>query len=615
VGENQRLPSVPRPSAVLLVLALAAPHAGAEESFAPFTEEAVARGLLFTPVQFGGAHGRGVGFMDLDGDDDPDFVATGGSQGEIGIFENLGGTFLDRTGEAALPLVPNAGSLAGADYDGDGDIDVFVGVNPGTNLLLRNDGGWSFTDVAAEAGLDDDGSASGAVWGDYNGDGLLDLYFSRDPGWNRLYRNNGDGTFDEVAQELGVACPTDLSPTFQPSFSDVDRDGDLDLFVASDRGPANNCTDHNWLFLNNGDGTFTDVSTPFEPGWCIWGMGVATGDFDNDLLPDFYVTNLPTGHALLMNQGDGTLVDEAAQFGVLGFQLGWGAVFVDFDNDGWQEAYACHSFTGPTPGVNMLFRHAGSFSAEDIAPDVGVDVAGGSYCLATADVDQDGDVDMVVQTYPDPLRLFINNEGTNRNAVRFRMVGEGANLHAIGANMELFAGGLTMFREVKAGANHKSQNELTLHFGLDSHQLAQAATATWPGQITRTFTNIPADETWRIYPPSRLGDANADGVWDETDLSAFEACFGEGGEPLTTGCELFDFDGNWILDQVDEDAMNALVNLCPPDFNGDGVLNIFDFIAFQNAVTTGEPGADFNGDGTLNILDFIAFQEAFSEGC
>jgi len=583
---------------------------------APFTEEAAQRGLVFTPFKGNAPTGRGLGFMDLDGDNDPDLVATGAETGEIGVFENIGGDFVDRTLDANFPNSPLAVTVTGADYDGDGDIDVFIGVYNAPDLLLRNDGDWSFTNVAAQAGLDDDGPATGAVWADYDEDGWLDLYLSRDPAWNLMYHNNGDGSFSEVAVALGVECPSPQSPTFQPSFSDVDRDGDLDLFVASDRGPNTDCQNHNWLFLNNGDGSFTDVSTPTEPGWCVWGMGVATGDFNNDLYPDFYITNLQFGHPLMINQGDGTLVDMSEAYGTMGYQVGWGASFLDFDNDGWQDLYVCHVFTLGNLGVNMLFRHGGTFPAEDVAPELNVDTVGNSFCMAVADVDDDGDLDIAVQSFPDPLKLYINHEGAAYNSARFRMIGENADLHAIGANMELFADDLTMFREVYAGANHKCQNELPLHFGMGAATIAQSATASWPSGDTRQLSNIPAGETWEIYPTARLGDVNADGVWDQTDLDAFDSCYGQTGGPVVTGCEIFDFDGNWVLDQADQDQMNALVGVgCFADCNGDGMLNVLDFVCYQTQFGAGDLAADCNGDGSLNVLDFVCYQAAFAAGC
>jgi hypothetical protein len=463
----------------------------------PFTEEALARGIEYATQLYTPGYGFGVALVDLDGDDVPDLVSLGAPDGAVGLFENDGaGRFSSRTTGGGIEPLPWASGVIAGDYDGDGDLDLYISNYELPNVLLRNDGGFRFTDVTAAAGVGDPGPGTGCAWGDYNNDGWLDLYVANydfEFGLlkaNRLYRNNGDGSFQEVAQILAVA---ESEPTYQSIFFDYDRDGDADLYVSNDKGYGGFGRNH--LYRNDA-GSFTDVSAASGTGIAIDSMGVAIGDFDGNGYADIYCTNDPPGNPLLMNDGQGGFDDASSDAGVGSFAIGWGTVFFDYDNDGRLDLFVCNAGT-----ANRLYNCGNGWPCVDVAAEMGVADEGNSYGVATADVDQDGDLDLLVQNNGDRLRLYINHEGENRHWIRFNVIGVGYDPFAVGAVVDIRVGDAHQIREIHAGGNYKSQNERTVHFGLGDAQTVDEVTVMWPGGVSRTFADHEVNRTWTLTPP------------------------------------------------------------------------------------------------------------------
>jgi hypothetical protein len=553
---------------------------------APFTEEAVARGLDFTMADFPqpqGFDGQGSGFADLDGDGDPDVVILGRASGVVGIFENIGGgSFVDRSSTSGIPIMVEQQAFAAADYDGDGLIDLYITQHAEPNVLVRNLGGFVFSDVTSTALVGDDGPAAGASWGDFDGDGWLDLYVCNYSGFapydpNRLYRNNGDGTFTNVAAAQGVDSD---GLSFQSVWTDYDKDGDLDLYLSNDRAPLGYTPNQLW---RNDDGTLVDVSEESGADVSLYSMGVAAGDFDGNGWPDYYVTNINTVNydginPLLLNQGDGTFVESAEAAGVANWITSWGAIFFDFDNDTHLDLYVNNMWE-----PNSFFENDGSFPCSEIAADVGVESthAGSgevgsevSFTSAVADVDGDGDMDLLVNNLSTKAELFINNEGSTRNWVRYDVVGIHPNLLAIGVQIETTAGGKTQFHESYAGANgYLGQNELVIHVGLADATIVDQATVRWPsGGPSRTLTNLPVNQTWTLYPPGRLCDADGDETTTHDDFLVFAACLDGGFAP---GCEMMDHDGDGAIGM--SDLGDCFVDT-PSDCNGNGTEDLVEIV-------------------------------------
>lgn len=524
------------------------------QPFAPFTEEAVARGITHNVgITNFSLFGAGVGFADLDGDGDADLVALGRTDGRVGIWENDGtGHFTPRRVGSGLAFNSQYNGLSFADYDHDGDVDMYISCLGQPAMLYRNDGGFTFTDVAPEAGVNSAGAGQGITWADYDGDGDLDMYLANRtapilglPQNNRLYRNNGDGTFTDVAAALGVDDPGVLS--FQGGFFDIDRDGDPDLYVAEDKGlPA--CKWHNRLWRND-QGAFTDISAPSGAGICMDGMCVTVGDYDADGRLDLYVTNTQTGaNKLFRNRGEGVFEDVAPLRGATVPALCWGSQFLDFDNDGRLDLYVLAQ-----QAPNRLLRQGEGGNFANLAPALGLDVSGYSFCTAFADIDADGDLDMVMLGFDQPLRLYINHEGEKRHWIGLRVVSADGPRDAIGAVVDVTAGGRTQTAEVLATNGFKSQNQAALHFGLGEATAASEVVVTWPhGGGTRTLRNHAADRSWTVYPDSKLGDSNQDGRLTSQDFFDFLSCFfGATSAGYAPGCEMMDINGDGVATSTD----------------------------------------------------------------
>lgn len=609
-----------RLAALGVVVALCGPLVppAAAQSPSPFTEEALTRFLDLTMSaypQTQGYLGFGVGFVDLDVDGDPDVVVIGRTDGRLGIFENVGGTFIDHTLTSGIPARVQQSGFAAADYDGDGLPDLYVtqAINQ-PNLLLRNLGSFTFSDetLGSLAG----GGASnstGPSWGDYNGDGWPDIYLSNYGNLNSLFRNNSGGTFTNLAFSLGVGGGAALS--FQSVWSDYDRDGDVDLYLSNDRAPVGSPENILW---RNDAGSFTDVSASSGADVSIYSMGIGAGDFDANGYPDFYLTNINawessgsgTGYdginPLLLNQGDGNFVESAETWGVDNQITSWSAIFFDWDNDGVMDLYVNNQFEPNTffhctaPGtcsetaaaMGVQASYDPTFSLPEELPHIA------SYSSAVADVDGDGDLDLITNNLGDRVELFINQEGHKRNWVRLDVVGEYPNVLALGAGVETTVSGTTRFHEHYAGGNgYLGQNERILHVGLGDAERVDQLVCRWPsGGPTRTLTDLPAGEVWKLYPPSRLCDSDGDGV-DHDDFEAFAACFLAG---FTPGCEMMDFDGDSVVypDDLDDCFVSAA-----QDCNGNGTEDLAeimldlgldvdenDVIDCCEAMTATEPG-------------------------
>ncbi len=528
-------------------------------SLAPFSEEADARGVSYFAIERASLErfGYGLAFVDLDGDSDPDIVVTGAANDLAGIYENDGsGFFADRSAGNGIPALLGRSGVVALDYDADGDQDLYFTQIDQANVLVRNDGNFQFTDVSVAAGVDGLSRGTGATVGDYDGDGWLDIHV---PNYNLpdfLYHNLGTGAFEEVAVAAGVADPW---RGWQSVFFDMDWDGDLDLYVSNDKKVALETSMHNRLYENVG-GVFNDISAASGTDVNIYSMGLAIGDFDGSGLQDIYCTNLADeANALLMNQSGTSFIMDSSPSGTDSFRTGWGAVFFDYDNDGNQDLYVC-DMVGPPVGAlanNRLYSHTGSWPCVDIAPSLSVDDAADSFAVAVGDIDNDGDLDMLVQSNNERIRLFVNQEGQTRQWIKFDVVGQGANLLAVGAHVAVRTGSTWQHRQIIAGGNtFKSQNELAVSVGLNIANTADEVVATWPGGSTRSILPMPANNRWTLYPPEKLGDSEQDGDLDLVDHAAFVGCL-TGHSPGTTqaGCEMMDFDGDHDNDLADFGAL------------------------------------------------------------
>ena len=469
---------------------------------------------------------------------------------------NRDGTFTDITTAAGVENRGNYGQGAAcADYNNDGNVDLYV-TNFGANVLYRNNGDGTFTDVTQSAGVGDNGWSSSACFLDYNLDGHLDLFvvnylvYSVDVPYppcgedgihtychpslfegapDTLYRNNGDGTFTDVSQEAGVG---DIGGPFHGKglgvvSADFNNDGTPDLYVAND-------DTRNDFFYNNGDGTFREISLlagcaySFN-GVAQAGMGVAVGDYNADSWLDIFVTNLSyETNALYRNNGDGTFTDVIyeARLGKESFLfVGFGTRFFDADNDGWQDIFIANGhildniedthdvLTYRQP--DQLFRNKGDGTFQEDSESAGIyfQRAAVSRGALFGDYDNDGDVDMLVTQSNGPATLLENWE-TQSNSVSIKTVGVISNRDGIGTRITLTAGGRTQIQEVNPGGSYLSSHDPRSHFGLGANTAIDRLEVRWQSGVVQIRENLSANQEHVISEFSETPeDALFKAVW------------------------------------------------------------------------------------------------------
>ncbi len=455
--------------------------------------------------------------------------------------QNPDGAFTDVTEKAGLTGMPQnryGMGVAVGDFDNDGFEDLYV-TGYGGNTLYHNNGDGAFTDVTAKAGVASSGWSTSAGFFDYDNDGRLDLFVTRYVEWsfedtrfcgerqpggraychpdnypgiaNVLYHNNGDGTFTEVSQKAGIANPAGKS--LGVAFADFDGDGWTDIYVANDSVQC-------FLYRNNHDGTFTDVSLTAgvgfnEDGRTFAGMGVDFADYDNDGRPDIIVTDLSgQRYVLYKNNGDGAFTDVTDQSGVGRATLkysGWSTRFVDLDNDGWKDLFIAQGHVMDNVHITspdlqylqpplLLHNLQGRFTAIDGGP--GLKGAWAGRGAAFGDIDNDGDIDIVVSNIGQKAYL-LRNDGGNRNGwIGIRAKGRKSNRDGIGCRVKVTSpSGLTQHYTINTAAGYLSASDKRLIVGIGSDRLAKAVEIRWPSGAVQRFDNVASGKTLDAVEP------------------------------------------------------------------------------------------------------------------
>ena len=445
---------------------------------------------------------------------------------------NHNGTFSDITDKAGVGDVGWGMGCAVGDFNNDGFDDLYV-TSIGPDHLFKNNGNGTFTDVAQKAGVSDPRFSTGAAFLDYDNDGKLDLFvtnyvdfdinhlptFGEGPtcqfkgvpvqcgprglrgAGDSLFHNNGDGTFTDVSKTAGVADSRGYYGLGVIA-SDFDGDGWVDIFVANDSTP-------NFLYHNNGNGTFSEIG--FESGTALdkngneqGCMGVTLGDYDHDGLLDLFITNFDDEYNILYhNAGRGSFVDVSYEAGVATISLpyvGWGTKFFDYDNDGWLDLFVANGHAYPQRDHyrqrKLLHRnnHDGTFS--EVAAQLGSALMEdrASRGAAFGDIDNDGDVDIVVNDLDGLPQLLRNDGGNKNNWILLNLIGTKGNRDGIGAKVKVVSGDLVQVDEVRSGGSYISQNDLRLHFGLEKRTAVDQIQVRWPSGAVDTLTNVPVNK-------------------------------------------------------------------------------------------------------------------------
>jgi hypothetical protein len=496
--------------------------------------------------------GAGGAFLDYDGDGDMDlYLVNGGNLARPQntspsvLYRNNGdGTFTDVTSNAGVGNATRYGmGCAVGDYDNDGDPDLYV-TNFGPDVLYRNSGDGTFTDVTAQAGVGDPLWSSSATFFDFDRDGDLDLYvanyvlYALDAAYppciegglrtychprhfegapDRLYRNNGDGTFTDVTD---AAHATDPGGMYQGKglgvvAADLDGNGYPDLYIANDDTP-------NFLFLNNGDGTFTESAVLAGCAYSMdavaqAGMGVDAADYNGDGRLDVFVTNLSyETNALYRNNGDGTFSDVVyeARLGEESYLfVGFGTGFADFDNDGDLDLFVANGHILPNigemtdvltyPQPLQVFANQGDGTFADVSATAG-EAFGHEFVSRGAifgDCDNDGDTDVVV-TQSNGRAILLRNDSKRRgNWLRVRCIGTASNRDGVGARVLCTVAGRTLLRELHTGASYLSSHDPRVLFGLGDAPAADGVEIRWPSGVVQVLSDVLANQEITVVEP------------------------------------------------------------------------------------------------------------------
>ncbi len=441
--------------------------------------------------------GGGVSFADFNGDGWDDLTYATDETQRVHFLQNNSGVF-NKITLSGIDHDGKAKQVIWVDYDNDGDKDFFVTSIIGQNKLYRNDGAMSFTDVTNSSGIFlSDLPTYGAAFGDIDNDGDLDLMLSNRGDTletrNYLYRNDS-GTFVDITISAGILMEGELS--FCAAFFDYDNDGDQDIYIANDKYSY-----MNRLYKNNGDETFDDVSISSGAGIILDAMSTTIGDYNADGWFDIYVTNTRLGNELLQNNGDGTFTNQASTTGTEFLSTGWGAVFFDADNDSNLDLYVSGSFDGSDPDLlPSAFYHNNGSNVFSIPTGVGFETDTRiSYSNAIGDINNDGKPDLVIMNNSVNNFLWENKTVNSNNWVKIKLEGVSGNKDGIGNRIEIRANGISQYRYTVCGEGYLGQNSGSEFVGVSNATNIDYIKVTWNTTgIEETITNISPNQAITI---------------------------------------------------------------------------------------------------------------------
>jgi hypothetical protein len=464
-------------------------------------------------------------------------LAKAGRQTSSALYHNNGdNTFTDVTSKAGVANIGFGMGVATGDYNNDGFEDFYV-TCLGPDHLFKNNGNGTFTNVTLKAGVSDPRWSTGAIFVDYDNDGKLDLFVSNyvDFDLNRLpefgvgrtcqfkgvpvqcgprglpgagdslYHNNGDGTFTDVSKKAGVSDPNGYYGLGVIA-SDFDEDGFSDIFVANDSTP-------NFLYHNNGDGTFKEIAfisgtAVNESGSEQGCMGVTLADYDHDGKLDLFITNFDDEYNVLYrHDGPNSFTDVSFKAKVAEVSLpfvGWGTKFFDYDNDGWADLFVVNGHVYPQRSPyrqrQLLHRNNQDGTFSEVASQMGSTLMEERVGRGAAfgDIDNDGDVDIVVNDLDGGPQLLRNDGGNTNNSVLIKTVGVKSNRDGIGAKVKVVSGNLSQIDEVRSGGSYLSQNDLRVHFGLEKRTKLDLVEVRWPSGTVDRVAKLSANKILTI---------------------------------------------------------------------------------------------------------------------
>ncbi len=459
-----------------------------------FTDVATAIGVNnYFGSPSGGTSG-GVSFVDFNKDGYPD-LTFGTDQGRQILFyqSNSGNSFTQVF--FAIPDISRQNQILWVDIDNDNDYDLYVSNEDNPNKLYQNNGAFNFIDISATCGIDQSNDNTfGAIFGDVDNDGFLDLFISnRANSHSKLYRNNGNNTFSDVTITSGIN--PNNSRNVCAAFFDFDKDGDLDIHQSNSRG-----VNKNYLYRNDGNFYFTDISASSGSNIGVDAMSTCIADINNNGLLDVYITNTPItqisngndidGNVLLKNNyPQGFQNIQATSVTALSY-ISWGGSFADYDNDGWQDIYVANSGANAIERRNHLYFNNGD---ETFTLQSAINMPGDtkkSFSCATSDFNGDGSMDIVVSnTESAPFQVWRNNITNTNNFIKIDLDGTTSNKDGIGSWIEVFAGSDTYTRYTHCGIGYLSQEGQDNHIGIGTHTVVDSIKIRWSSGIVDKIVN------------------------------------------------------------------------------------------------------------------------------
>lgn len=621
-----------------------------------------------------GSIGSGVAIGDVDGDHWPDLFIVSKDEGNK-LYRNLGDMrFADVTPESGIKknAAPGTG-CAFVDIDNDGDLDLYVCYVGGPNQLWINDGSGRFTERAVEWGVAVSSGSNMAAFADYDRDGDIDLYLQMNSIMmdgefravsDQLFENRG-GRFVEVTAQAGISG---AAHGHSATWWDYDEDGWPDLYVTRDYEPLDK------LYKNNRDGTFTDVLSSVIPVAPYYSMSADFGDINNDGHFDFWVTDMPATtrykhmrtianhdhvyknhekgvanqyvkNVLALKLSDTQFADIAHLAGLDKTDWTWASRLVDLDNDGWLDAFVSNgmfrsfgdgdlgvkrqsavnwvSLFRPSPVLNennLAYRNNGDLTFQSVGREWGLDKMGISFGTAFGDLDRNGTMDLVVVNYGQKLSVYRNNEGVNRTVI-IRLKGTTSNRFGIGARVTAVAGDLRQVKALSLTRGYMSTDEPIIQFGLGTRTRIDSLEIEWPSGIRQRFENLAVGFAYEIEESGAIGESSSaahENILFTPISPSFppsakrkEADFSDSKvQPLLPFPEsrlggsvaIGDLDGNGLNDLVlsgaSGQATAVWINRGNGVFEDQASLDIEDdFVAEDRAVAL----ADVDGDGALDL--------------
>ncbi len=495
-----------------------------------FSDQTIPAGLAHLPSMYfdmsTGSMFAGGAVADFDRDGWPDLFLLGGGSSADGLFLNNGdGTFTDQATTWGVAAMHRGRGATAGDFNGDGWPDLFVTSggavtgpdSVGMHRLYRNDGNGGFTDIAVAAGVQQASPtntvATGSTFGDYDLDGDLDLFVCTWDGMdgNRLFRNDGNETFVDVTTAAGI---DQQFHGFSPRFVDMNGDRYPELLVAADFQTSR-------YYVNNQDGTFSDVTATSGAGLDENGMGTTVGDFNRDGLPDWYVTSIywppvRNGNFVYINQGNDSFVDLPEIAGAKDGGWGWGTEAVDFDHDGFIDLIETNGWTDQYDSVPAyLYRNNGDLTFTEVQAGSGFDHSGQGRSVMLLDYDRDGDMDVVITSFNEPVKLYRNDlSGPDTHWIQVRLDTTGNPALApegYGAKVTATAGGITQYCWIHGGTSYLGRSEPVAHFGLGGASTVDL-TVVWPDGSTLSMPAAVVDQSVTLAPAAGglPGEASGD---------------------------------------------------------------------------------------------------------